>query len=87
MRSARNRTVRATASGRARVVDTFMDLYVTWRECSFELDVVYRRWVNAATAAGRGRAFADFSRALDAEEDAARCFADFASYAARTLAA
>lgn len=87
MRSARKPYARATASGESAVIDTFIDLYVAWRECSGELDVVYRQWGQAGTAADRRSAFAAFSRALDDEEGAALRLAQFANYAARTLSA
>ena len=87
MRSARRHRVRATGAGESAVVDAFIDLYVAWRECSGELDVLYRRWSHAASAEERRRAFEDFSQALDDEEGAALRFGEFAGYAAQTLSA
>ena len=87
MPSARNPVVPGGVAGESAVVDAFMDLYVAWRESSYEVDVVYRRWGHAASATDRRSAFAAFSRALDDEEEAARRFGEFASYAMRMLSA
>jgi hypothetical protein len=87
MPSARKHRLRATRSDKATVVDAFMDQYVAWRERAGELDVTYRRWREAETAADRRRTFAAFSHALDDEERAARSFGDFATDTARMLSA
>ena len=87
MRSARQRRIGASTSGDAALVDAFMEVYLLWRERAAELDARYRRWSIAGSAADRRVAFAEYRRALDDEECAARCFAEFALYATRSLAA
>lgn len=85
MRSTRKQRVRATAPGESAVIDTFMDLYVAWRERAGDVDVAYRRWGLAGSAAERRTAFAAFARALEDEDGAARSFREFASYAVLML--
>lgn len=87
MASAGERRAPLTPPSKSAVLDAYMDLYVVWRERAAVLEVIYRRWALAGSAADRRTAFAGFCRALDEEERAARRFGEFASYVTEALAA
>ena len=54
----------------AKLIDSVMDGYVTWREESAAVEAAYRSWRGAAPG-DRAAAFDDYFAALDREEDAA----------------
>jgi len=69
------------SEGGAEAVDTFMDLYVGWRERARAVHVSSERWDRAADADERADAFAGFSSALEEEGRAARRFGEFLAQA------
>jgi hypothetical protein len=61
---------------RERLVDELLEAYVDWRETCARVDDAYRSWANEA-ARGDRVAFALYTAALDAEEQAAKIYAEF----------
>jgi hypothetical protein len=73
-RSAMTRTMIDTLR-RERLVDELVEAYVDWRETCARVDDAYRSWANGTTLGDRV-AFALYRAALDAEEQAARVYAE-----------
>jgi hypothetical protein len=67
---------------RERLVDELVEAYVDWRETCARVDDAYRSWANEA-ARGDRVAFALYMAALDAEEQAAKVYAEFVRRADR----
>lgn len=60
---------------RERLVDELVEAYVDWRETCARVDDAYRSWANE-TACGDRVAFALYVATLDAEEQAAKAYAE-----------
>jgi hypothetical protein len=60
---------------RERLVDELVEAYVDWRETCARVDDAYRSWAKD-TVLGDQVAFALYRAALDAEEQAARVYAE-----------
>jgi hypothetical protein len=60
---------------RERLVDELVEAYVDWRETCARVDDAYRSWANEP-ARGDRVAFALYIAALDAEEQAAKVYAE-----------
>jgi hypothetical protein len=60
---------------RERLVDELVEAYVDWRETCARVADAYRSWANE-TARGDRVAFALYTAALDAEEQAAKAYAE-----------
>ena len=63
-----------TTLTRKRMMDKLLDAYVDWREACGSVNESYRSWTND-TGRGGAIAFGLYMEALDAEEQAAECYA------------
>jgi hypothetical protein len=66
-------------------IDSFVELYVTWREHAAGVTCAYDEWAVARDADERAVAFAVFCDVLDYEARAAKRYAEFMAHVDRML--